>query len=121
MRLIIRLLINAAAIWVTARALPGISVADGFGNVLLVAVIFGVVNAFIRPIAKLLTLPLRIVTLGLFTFVINGLMVMLTAGLVDVLSLEGGFFRQLFTAILASILIGAVSMVLTWIVPDNDR
>lgn len=120
MRLIIRLLINAAAIWLTAEFLPGMSVADGFGNLLLVAVIFGVVNAFIRPIAKLLTLPLRIVTLGLFTIVINGFMVMLTAWLVDALTLDGGFFNQLFTAIVASIVIGAISTVLTWLLPDGD-
>jgi putative membrane protein len=120
MRLVIRLLINAAALWVTAEILPDMSIEDGFGNLLLAALIFGLVNTFIRPIARLLTLPISLATLGLFTVVVNALMVMLTGFLVDVLSLDGGFVNQLLTAIVASILISIVSTALSWLLPDRD-
>lgn len=120
MRLAIRLLINAVAIWVAALVVPDMSLDDGFLNLLIVALIFGLVNTFIRPIAKLLTLPLRAATLGLFTLVVNALMVMLTAWITDLLTLEGGFFRQLLIGLLAAILISVVSTVLGWILPDDD-
>lgn len=120
MRLVVRLLINAAAIWVAAAILPDISLEGGFWDLLLVALIFGVVNTFIRPVAKLLALPLRVATLGLFTLVVNALMVMLTAWVADVLVLEGGFFQQLLVAILAAIIISVVSTVLSWFLPDGD-
>ncbi len=120
MRLAIRLLINAGAIWVAAAVLPDLAIADGIGSLLLVALIFGLINAFIRPIARLLTLPIRILTLGLFSIVVNGFMVMITAWLIDALTLSGGFWNQLLTAILAAIIIGVVSSVLGWVLPDGD-
>lgn len=120
MRLLIRLAINIVALWLTAAILPDMSIADGFVNLLLVALIFGLVNTFIKPIAKLLTLPLRVVTLGLFTIVVNALMVMLTAWLVDALVLDGSFWNQLVTAILAALIISIVSIVLRVFLPDDD-
>ena len=57
----------------------------------VVAVVFGLVNALIRPVIRLLTLPLTLVTLGLFTLVVNGLMLLITAAFTDSLSFEGGF------------------------------
>jgi putative membrane protein len=112
MNLLLRLLINAFALWATAELLPGFAFDGSFWELLLVALIFGLVNTFIRPIVRLLTLPLTVITLGLFTFVVNGLMLMLTAAISDSLSLDGGFFRQFFTAIVGAIIISIVSMVL---------
>jgi uncharacterized membrane protein YvlD (DUF360 family) len=70
MRLIVRLLINAAALAAAAWAVPGIHY-EGWGALALTALIFGIVNALIRPIVMVLSCPLLIVTLGLFTFVVN--------------------------------------------------
>lgn len=120
MKLLIRLIINAAALWVTAAILPDMSIEEGFGSLLLVTLIFGLVNTFIRPVAKLLTLPIRMATLGLFTIVVNGFMVMITAWLLDALVLDGGFFGQLLTAIAAAIIISIISTVLSIFIRDND-
>ena len=70
---IIRLLINALALLLCAYILPGVHV-TGFGGALIAALVLGVVNAILRPVLFVLTLPLQIVTLGLFTLVINGLL-----------------------------------------------
>lgn len=118
MRILVRLAINAAAFWVTATVLPNLEIHGGARNVVVVALVFGLVNTFIRPVARLLTLPLRAMTLGLFTLVVNGLMVVITTWIVNVLSLEGGFVSQTLTAIAAAAIISVVSAVLGWIVPD---
>jgi len=80
MKLILRIVINAVALWVTTLILAAIGITGGVGNLLIVAIIFGLVNAFIRPVVKLLSLPLTLITLGLFTLVINALMLLLTVG-----------------------------------------
>lgn len=118
LRLLIRLLINAGALWATAAILPDLSIEDGFWNLLLVALVFGLVNTLIRPVARLLTLPLRLMTLGLFTIVVNGLMVVLTAWLVDVLVIEGGFFNQVLIGTAAAIIITVISTALSIVLPD---
>ena len=74
MTFLIRILINAAALWVATRFVDGITFQGDWVRLLGVALVFGLVNAIVRPIVKLLTLPLLILTLGLFTFVINALM-----------------------------------------------
>ena len=81
MKILIRLLVSAVAVYVTTRLLPGTWV-DGFDNALVVAVVLGLVNTLVRPIIFILTLPINIMTLGLFTFVIMGLCVELVAKLV---------------------------------------
>lgn len=78
-KLIIRLVINAIALWVASQVVPGIYVADNLGNLLIVALIFGVINALIKPIIQFFTCPFYVLTLGLFTFIVNGLMLMLTS------------------------------------------
>ncbi len=79
-KLIIRLVINAVALWVAAY-FGTIGLTNNVVGVAIVAIIFGVVNAVIKPVVSLLTCPINILTLGLFTFVINALMLMLTAWL----------------------------------------
>ncbi|MBQ4367956.1 MAG: phage holin family protein [Muribaculaceae bacterium] len=74
--MILRLIVSALAVWITAWVLDGVTV-EPWWAALLVAVVLGVINALIRPVVKLLSLPINLVTLGLFTLVINALMVML--------------------------------------------
>jgi len=118
---LIRLVINAVALGVAALLLPGIR----FGgetdmasliNILIVALIFGLVNAFIKPILALLTCPFYIITLGLFTFVVNALMLMLTAWLVGPRFVVDGFW----TALLGSIIISIVSTVISATLKENQ-
>ena len=116
MKLILRILINAAALWAAAYFVPGIR-AGGVGSLLAVAVVFGVVNALVRPVLKLLSCPIILLTLGLFTLVINALMLLLTAWVGRQLGIEftvDGFVAAFLGALVVSI----VSTVLSWLVPD---
>jgi putative membrane protein len=81
MKILVHLLISAVAVYVAARLLPGVTL-DGFGTAVVVAVVLGLVNALLRPLLLLLTLPLNLMTLGLFTFVVIGGLVELTSALV---------------------------------------
>jgi putative membrane protein len=119
MKLILRVVINAIAIWVATLLLSGFSFSGSVLNLLAVAIVFGLVNALIRPIVKLLTLPISVVTLGLFSLVINALMLILTVWLNDSLSLGGGLFQNLLTAFVGAILISIVSTLLSWFLPDR--
>ncbi|TVP75960.1 MAG: phage holin family protein [Gemmatimonadales bacterium] len=113
--LIIRLFINAVALWVAAQLVGGIELEGEFWPVLLVAAVFGLVNALLKPILLLLTLPVVVLTLGLFTLVVNALMLWLTAALVGALSVEG-----FWPAFLGALLITVVSFVLSVFLPEND-
>ncbi len=73
MSIVIGILVTAAALWLATVVVPGIRIESSVTSFLIVAVIFGLVNAFVRPVARLLSLPIRIVTLGIFSFVINAL------------------------------------------------
>lgn len=81
MNIILNILVSAFAVFVTGRLLSGVSV-DGFGTAIMVAIVLGLVNAGLGPILVALTLPINVVTLGLFTFVIIGGLVLLTAAIV---------------------------------------
>ena len=125
MKLILRIFINAVAIWVTSQLLPGLSFEGNIGALSLVGVIFGLINALIRPIVRLLTLPLTILTLGLFTLVINAAMLLLTAAISSALNFTGSlsdfspFMENLLVnAFVGAILISIVSTVLSWVLPD---
>ena len=122
MRLLLRILINGLALWVAGWLLPGITVGESgtsaTGNstldvvlaYLFIGLIFGVVNALVRPIVRLLALPLTILTLGLFTIIINAAMLMLTAWLTSFTPVHFEVDSFFWTAILASIIISIVSM-----------
>jgi putative membrane protein len=115
-----RLLVNAAALWVATRIVPGVTFSGGWLPFLGVAVVFGVINAFIRPVAKILTFPLIIVTLGIFALVVNGLMLWLTASLSEGLGLGfrvDGFWAAFWGALVVSI----VSTILSMLVSDSSR
>ena len=118
MKLIVRIIINALAIWITSLLLSGFIFSGNIVSLLIVGVIFGLINALVRPIVKLLTLPINLATLGLFTLIINTLMLLLTVWLSDSLSLEGGMFQSFLTAFLGAIIISIISTILSWFLPD---
>lgn len=114
MYFLIRVLINAVGLWVATQIVRGISFSgtNMLLELLLVAVIFGVVNAVIKPILAVLTCPLYLLTLGLFTFVVNALMLLLTSGIAGALGL--GFHVDSFvSALLGAIVISIVSFLLS--------
>lgn len=115
---VIRVIINAVGIAIVAQLLPGITVANNdIGTLLVIGLVFGIVNALVRPILLVLTCPAVILTLGLFILVINGLMLLLTASLVpDRLTVDG-----LLPAILGGIIMGLISMVLESVLGVNDK
>lgn len=113
---VIRLFVNALALSAAAYLVPGIVLSGGFGDVLLVALVFGFINALLKPLVWLLTLPFLVLTLGLFSFVLNGLMLLVTARLTDNLAVSG-----LGAAILGSIVISLVSMLLGGALKDEAR
>jgi putative membrane protein len=118
MKIILRIIINAVALWVTALVVPGIVLTGNVIDLLIVAVIFGLINALVRPIVKLLMLPITAITLGLFTLAINALMLLLTGWLSAGLTIEGGVITGFLTALLGSIMISIVSTVLSWFLRD---
>lgn len=105
--LIIRIVINALALWVAAALVGGITLSSDFGQVLLVALVFGVVNAILKPILMVVSFPFLIVTLGLFALVVNAALLMITARLVSGFSVDGWG-----AALLGSIVVSLVTMVL---------
>lgn len=119
-RLILRWLINAGALWLAAYLVEGISY-EGWPALLIVAAIFGLVNALIRPIVTLLSCPLVILTLGLFTIVINALMLLLTEWVATVFNLA--FFVDGFwpAAVLGALVISVVSILGSIFIRDAQR
>lgn len=116
MRFIIRTLINAVALWVAATFVNGISYdRSSLVGLLLVALVFGVLNALIRPILALVTCPLQILTLGLFTLVLNAIMLLLTSAVAGALGLAfhvDGFIAAFVGAIVVSIVSIVLSLVI---------
>jgi putative membrane protein len=110
-----RVLITAFGLWIADLLLAGVRF-DGAGPLFLAALLLGLANAVIRPIVIVLTLPITLLTLGLFLFVVNGAMVLLVARLMDSFHLEG-----LGTAILASIIVGLTGWIANGFVGDRGR
>lgn len=100
MRLIINLLVGTLAVIISAYILPGVKV-DGFFTALVVAVILGVVNAFIKPILVVLTLPITVLTLGIFLFVINAVLVLLVSNIVPGFTVANFWWALLFSLVLS--------------------
>lgn len=118
MGFLVRVVVNGAALWAAAAVLPGfyvLGVSSGwatFGLFLLTGLVFGLVNAIVKPLVQLLSLPLYILTLGLFTLVVNALMLLLTTSLTS--SATWGLQVEGFgTAVLAAIIISVVSFFLS--------
>jgi putative membrane protein len=120
MGIFIRILINAAALWAATRLVPGVSFDGSWSALLVVALVFGVLNVCIRPILMVLTLPLLLVTLGLFTFVLNALMLWLTSAVSNALGL--GFHVDGFAAaFLGALVVTIVSFMLSLFVSSERR
>ncbi|HZH80979.1 MAG TPA: phage holin family protein [Gemmatimonadales bacterium] len=110
-----RLLITALGLWAAARIVPGVQI-DGWGNLLVAALLLGIVNAVIRPVILILTLPLTVLTLGLFILVVNGISLSVVAWLMPGFTLSG-----LGSAILGSIIVGLTSWFASTFVGGSGR
>lgn len=115
MRLILKWLVTAAALYVAATLLSGIEVADQ-RTLLIAALVIGFVNALVKPVVVLLTLPLSVVTLGFFYLVVNAGMLALAARITPGFELDG-----FWSAFLGAIVISLVSMALSSLIPDESR
>jgi putative membrane protein len=118
MGLLIRLFVNATALWVATQLVPGVTYSGALLPFLGVALVFGIVNTFIRPVAKLLALPLIILTLGIFALIVNGLMLWLTSSLSAALGL-GFHVSGFWAAVFGSLVVSIVSTILWMFVHDD--
>jgi putative membrane protein len=117
---LLKWLINTVAIMLAVKWVPGIVYDGAWWGILIVGLIFGLINTFIRPFVKLFTLPLLILSLGLFTFVINAIMLLLTSWLSGEFSL--GFHVEGFKAAFwGALVISLVSLVLSCLIPAEER
>lgn len=103
--LIVRWMLNGLALYIVAKILPGIHLLD-FGSALIAVIVIGLVNALIKPLLFLLTLPVTIITFGLFALVLNALMLMLASALTPGFKIDG-----FGTALLGSILLSIVTTI----------
>ncbi len=119
-RFILRWIINAVAIFLAIRFVPGISFQSGWLGIIWLALIFGLVNAFVRPLLKIMTCPLIILTLGLFTLLINTFLFWLTGQIGQAFGIVitiNGFWPAFLGALVVSI----VSVVLTLVLKDEMK
>ncbi|WP_367180032.1 phage holin family protein [uncultured Phycicoccus sp.] len=127
MNFLIRVGINAVALWVAALVVPGVDLAEDQSDwpaktltIVLVALLFGLINAVIKPIAKFFSFPFIVLTLGLFTFIVNAFMLQLTEWISDAIGLAFTIDEFFWDAVLAAIVITLVSWVLSVVLPDDD-
>jgi putative membrane protein len=121
MRFLIRLVVTAVALWVAVEFVPGLHWSGPLVGLLEVAIVFGLLNAIVRPLLAMLTCPLVVLTLGLFLLVLNGLMLWLTALLSGRLGL--GFRVDGFVpALIGALVVSVTSAILNLVVADpNER
>ena len=112
---LVRLLITALGLWLAATIVPGIAI-RGVGTLLAAALLLGIVNAIVRPVVVILTLPITVLTLGVFLWVVNAAMLALVAAM-----LEGFTIRGLFPALLGSLIVSLTSWVAAWYVGPTGR
>ncbi len=112
---VLRTLITMLGLFLASELIPGVSI-QGTGSFILAAVLLGLVNAVVRPIAFLLTLPLTIVTLGLFVFVLNAAMFGLVAAILDNFVVAG-----FWSAVFGAIIVGITSTIASWYIGPKGR
>ncbi len=112
---VIRWVVNALALLVAAWILKGI-VVNSYLSLFVAAFVIGLLNAFLRPVVLLLTLPLNILTLGLFTLVVNGIMILLAGDVVRGFEVHG-----FFSAVFAALIMGLVSFILNLFISDSGQ
>lgn len=123
------------AIAIVANFIPGLKYTDGLKTLIIISIVLAIANIFVKPIIKLLTLPIELVTLGLFGILINAGMLYLTASLIPQFSIKGFYFTGIDTsliiikpqqiplwgtAVIASVLIGMITSTITWLT-DNGK
>lgn len=118
--------INAVALWIAAIVVPGITLAESSKStsakvlsIIVIAAVFGVINAVVKPIATFFSFPLIFLTLGLFTFVVNALMLQILSWLSDPLNLAFHVDDFFWTAILGALVVSFVSMLINMLLPDE--
>jgi putative membrane protein len=119
-RFIIRTVITALALWAAVALIPGIEYQGTWWGMLLVALVFGLINALVRPVLVILSCPLIVLTLGLFIFVLNAFLLWLTGQVSGVLGLDFSV-RGFFAAVLGGIIVGVVSTVLNLLVGTKPK
>jgi putative membrane protein len=117
--LLLHWVLNAAALWAAAAIVPGLEFNGGVGRLLLVAAVFGIVNTTLRPLLTILTCPLIVITLGLFTLVINALMLLVTGWLSESWNL-GFTVMGFWAAFWGGLVVGLVSMMLSLLLPAKS-
>ena len=124
---LIRVVVNGIALWVAALIVDGVRLGEGSDStaknvftIVLVALIFGLLNAVVKPIARLLSLPFILITLGLFLIVVNAFMLQLLEWICDWLNLPFTIDEFFWDAIWAALIISIVSWVLDLVLPDDD-
>jgi putative membrane protein len=125
MGILIRLVITAVSLWISTLVIGGIHLTTGsvlgkVGTLLAVAVIFGIVNAILRPIIKTIGCGLYVLTLGLIAVVVNGLLFMLTSWIAGKADLPFHVDHFWPSAVLGALLVGIVSWLLNMLVPDRS-
>lgn len=119
MKLLLRLLVIAASLFVATKFVPGITfTGDNYGALLMVAVVFAVVNTIVKPILTLFSLPVVLLTLGLFLLVVNGLMLLLTSYLASRMAL-GFHVDGIVPAIIGSLVVSIAAAVLNFALGTN--
>ncbi|NNG38603.1 phage holin family protein [Flexivirga sp. ID2601S] len=118
--------VNAVALWIAALVVPGITLAQSGETtgskvltVIIAALIFGVINAIVKPIATFFSFPLIVLTLGLFTFVVNALMLQILSWLSDPLGLAFHVDTFFWDAILGALVVSFVSLLINMLLPDR--
>lgn len=124
---LIRVGINGVALWVAALVIPGVDLAEDDNSlgsklltIVLVALVFGLVNAVVKPVAKILSLPFVVLTLGLFIFVVNAFMLQLTEWISEPLGLAFSIDDFFWDAIGAALIVTLVSWALSVVLPEDD-
>lgn len=125
--LLLKTVVNGAALWVASLLVPGIVLGDPADTlphrlltILLVALVFGVINALVKPVVKFFSFPFIVLTLGLFTFVVNALMLQLLSWAADGLGLAFHVDRFFWSAVIGAVVVTVVAMVLDAVVPDAE-
>lgn len=126
MGIVLRIGISALALWISTLLIPGITVDNDsvlgmIGTLLLVAAIFGVVNAVLRPIIKMVGCGLYVLTLGLIALVVNGALFLLTSWIAGQLGLPFNVADFWPSAVLGALVVGVVSWLLNLLVPDRSN
>ena len=120
--------VNAIALWVAALVVSGVHLGENADKlstrlltIIVVAAIFGLVNAVIKPIATILSIPAIVLTLGLFTFIVNAFMLQITEWIAGPLGLDFSMDDFFWSAVFAAVVVTLVSLLLNMLLPDTDH